>query len=216
MFVAFEGPEGSGKSTQVQLLAAALSEAGYDVVRTREPGGTPIGERVRALVLDPICEEMLPSTEALLYAAARAQLVGEVIAPALRGGAIVISDRYVDSTLAYQIGGRGLPESNVRALQAIATAGILPDLRVLLDVPVAVGLARRYREGTEVNRLDEADVAFHDRVATYYRGLAAADPAGWLRLDALRPPDALAAEIRAAVLARVGIAPPLALISEEQ
>lgn len=194
-FLVFEGPEGSGKSTQARLLAEALAIDGYQVVRLREPGGTPIGEQVRAVLLDRGNEAMLPTTEVLLYAAARAQLVGEVIRPALEAGSVIICDRFVDSTLAYQVGGRGLEYGDVAAIQQVATGGLRPDLRVLLDLPVEVGLRRRYADSPQVNRLDAADPAFHERVRQCYLSLADRDPGGWVVLEAERPTDELAAEI---------------------
>lgn len=215
LFIVFEGPEGSGKSTQARRLEDSLRGTGVEVIRTREPGGTTIGEQVRSLLLDPERTDMLPLTEALLYAASRAQLVGEVIEPALRRGAIVISDRFVDSSLAYQVGGRGLPAAEVTTLQRIATGGLAPHLRILLDLPVTVGLARRYRAASEVNRLDAAERDFHDRVAAFYHRLVAANPEAWLRLDAERPLDDLAEAILTAVRSRISDTERAAIISEE-
>lgn len=202
-FIVFEGPEGSGKSTQASLLADRLTGAGYPVVRTREPGGTLISERVRTVLLDHDSYAMLPQTEALLYAAARAQLVGEVIRPALENGAIVICDRYVDSSLAYQVGGRGLPYDDVLGIQRLATGGLWPDVRILLDLPVEIGLGRRFATGDSVNRLDAASVDFHERVRACYLDLAARKPAGWLVLNAEDPAPVLAARIATEVAARL-------------
>jgi dTMP kinase len=202
-FLAFEGPEGSGKSTQAKLLAETLVAAGHNVVRTREPGGTPISERVRTVLLDHASYAMLPQTEALLYAAARAQLVGQVIRPALEEGAIVICDRYVDSSLAYQVGGRGLPFEDVLGIQRLATGGLWPDLRVLLDLPVDVGLSRRFEAGDPVNRLDIASREFHERVRACYLELAAREPGRWLVLNAEEPVEALASRIAAEVETRL-------------
>jgi dTMP kinase len=202
-FLVFEGPEGSGKSTQARLLAEALVETGHSTVRTREPGGTPISERVRTVILDHDSYAMLPQTEALLYAAARAQLVGQVIRPALEDGAIVICDRYVDSSLAYQVGGRGLPFEDVLGIQRLATGGLWPDLRILLDLPVEVGLQRRYEAGDPVNRLDAASREFHERVRACYLDLASREPATWLVLNADEPVAALAARIKTEVMARL-------------
>lgn len=202
-FIVFEGPEGAGKSTQASTLAETLTRAGFHVVRTREPGGTTIGERIRAVLLDADNYAMLPETEALLYAAARAQLVGETIRPALQAGSVVVCDRFVDSSLAYQAGGRGLKMSEVLALQALATGGLRPDLRILLDLPVRIGLNRRLADPRQVNRLDTAEIAFHERVRACYQELADADAPGWLKLDAEEPAAELAAQIGAAMLSRL-------------
>ena len=202
-FLAFEGPEGSGKSTQARELAETLSRSGYRVVRTREPGGTPIGERVRSIILDPESSTMSAETEALLYAASRAQLVGQVIRPALAEGAVVICDRFIDSSLAYQSGGRGLPFADVAGIQCLATRGLRPDLRILLDLPVAMGLARRFADAPQINRLDTADEAFHERVRTCYLDLAARDPDGWVVINADAPADEIAARIADLVAARL-------------
>lgn len=186
LFVTFEGPEGAGKSTQVELLRAAL--AGRDPVVTREPGGTPLGERIRDLLLHAGVA-MTAEAEMLLFMASRAELVGRVIAPALAAGRIVVADRYHDATLAYQGGGRGVatwwPESFPR-----------PDLTFLLDVPVEEGLARVGRAGRAADRLESEAVEFHRAVVGAYRRLAAAEPERWVRLDATRPPE----EVHAAVM----------------
>jgi dTMP kinase len=205
VLIAFEGPEGSGKSTQARRLAERLAGAGWDVVLTREPGGTPIGERIRGIVLDPANCAMLAETEALLYSAARAQHVGEVIRPALERGAVVVCDRYVDSTLAYQGGGRGLAIDALRSIQTLATGGLEPNLRVLLDLPVEVGLARRLGSGDEVNRLDLAELDFHRRVRNAYRELAWADPDGWVTVDASVPAEDVTERIVRTVALRVGL-----------
>ena len=202
-FLVFEGPEGSGKSTQSRLLAAALGEAGFHVVPTREPGGTTISESVRAILLDPDNYAMLAATEALLYAASRAQLVGQVIRPALEDGAVVVCDRFMDSSLAYQVGGRGLRFADVEGIQRLATGGLRPDLRILLDLPVDVGLARRFDDPLQVNRLDATDQAFHERVRIFYHDLATHDPEGWVVLDAEAPVSDLAARINEIVFARL-------------
>src|SRR5262249_44090333 len=150
--------EGAGKSTQARLLAIRLKSEGLDVVLTREPGGTPIAEQVRKILLDQANCAMLAETEALLYSAARAQHVGDVIRPALERGAVVVCDRFADSTLAYQGGGRGLSMGDLRAVQRLATGGLTPALRILVDLPVEVGLRRRFGAADEVNRLDVAGV----------------------------------------------------------
>ncbi len=186
-FVTFEGPEGAGKSTQVELLRAAL--AAREPVVTREPGGTPLGERIRDLLLHSDVD-MTAETEMLLFMAARAELVGRVIAPALRAGRIVIADRYHDSTLAYQGGARGAatwwPESFPR-----------PDRTILLELPPEEGLARQRRGGRPADRMESEDVAFHRTVAEAYRRLADAEPGRFVRVDATRPVE----EVHEAVMA---------------
>src|ERR671913_1839503 len=157
--IAFEGVEGSGKSTQLELLRQALEGRGCEVVVTREPGGTPAGERVRSLLLDPGVE-LHPRAEALLFAAARAELVERVIRPALERGAVVLCDRYLDSSLAYQGGARGLGRGPVEDVNRFATGALLPDLVVLLDLDPASGLRRR---SGELDRIEAQDLAFHRR-----------------------------------------------------
>jgi dTMP kinase len=142
-FITLEGPEGCGKSTQLQLLATFLREMGYDVLTTREPGGTPIGEQIRSILLDPEHSEMLPPTEFLLFSAARAQHVGQVIRPYLDRGFLVLCDRYADSSLAYQGYGHQLDLELLRAITKFATGGLMPDLTVYLDLPIDIGLQRK-------------------------------------------------------------------------
>ncbi|MFC4997286.1 dTMP kinase [Dactylosporangium cerinum] len=194
IFIVFEGGEGAGKSTQVRHLAEALRGLGRDVVVTREPGATPLGERIRSLVLDPpevTGEVVTPRAEALLYAADRAHHVASVVRPALARGAVVISDRYVDSSLAYQGAGRTLPVDEVSWLSKWATGGLKPDLVVLLDLEPAVGLARAGRRG-DADRLESESLAFHERVRYAFLDLASADPSRYLVLDASLPADSLA------------------------
>ena len=194
--IAFEGVEGSGKSTQLELLRRLLEERGREVLVTREPGGTPAGERVRALVLDPAVE-LHPRAEALLFAAARAELVEAVIRPALERGAVVLCDRYLDSSLAYQGGARGLGRGPVEQINRFATGGLLPDLVVLLDLDPAAGLARRARDP---DRIEAQDLGFHRRVRDAFRDLAAAEPGRFAVVDAAAPVEEVADQIRAAVL----------------
>lgn len=200
-FITFEGPEGCGKTTQARRLAAALEAEGVSVRLTREPGGTPIAEQVREVLLRPDNAAMLAQTEALLYLAARAQHTAEVIQPALAAGATVICDRYTDSTLAYQGYGHGLPLAELMRMDAFATGGLRPDLTVYLDLPVAVGLARK--QGPEWNRLEGQALAFHERVRAGYQALIARAPERYLVLDAERPIDELAAAVTAAVVERL-------------
>lgn len=175
LFITFEGVEGSGKSTQLQGLATQLKARGLDVVVTREPGGTPIAEDIRAVLLDPAHGGMGTMTELLLYAAARAQHLHELIQPALAAGKIILCDRFADSTTAYQGGGRGVARETLAALHRLATGGLQPDLTVLLDVSAEDGLARARTRG-RTDRLEQESVAFHTRVRDTYLELAAAEP----------------------------------------
>jgi dTMP kinase len=196
-FIVFEGPEGGGKTLQVRTLADRLRLTGVEVAETREPGGTRVGDSLRTLLLG-LGEgdyAILPETEVLMLAAARAQHVREVIAPALARGAWVICDRYVDSTYAYQGGGHGIDLHQLEPIQRYATGGLEPDLRVLLDVPVEVGLARRHADPASINRIDLAAIDFHQRVRTMYQQLAAASPQSWLVIDAEQAPDTIANQI---------------------
>jgi len=182
LFITFEGPEGSGKTTQLRLLAAWLREGGHEVTCTREPGGTPISEAIRDVLLDPSRREMRPETEILLFSAARAQIVGQVIRPLLAEGAIVLCDRYADSTFAYQGYGRGLHLATLRIITAFATGGLVPDLTVYLDIPIEEGLRRKPAE--EWNRLEAQALAFHQRVRDGYLAMTEAEPQRWLAVDA--------------------------------
>jgi dTMP kinase len=187
LFVAFEGGEGAGKSTQSKLLATWLNERGYEVVTTREPGATPIGRQLRQLLLDPDSGEIAPRAEALLYAADRAQHVAMVIRPALARGAVVVSDRYVDSSLAYQGVGRSLSTGEVERLSQFATSGLRPDVTVLLDVPVTDGLGRTSVRDEVPDRLEAESTEFHERVRAAFRELAEASPDRYLVIDARLP-----------------------------
>lgn len=199
MFIAFEGGEGAGKSTQEERLVAHLTEQGYDVVRTREPGGTPAGEAIRAIVLSPEYEGLDDRAEALLFAASRGEHVARVIRPALNRGAVVVCDRYLDSSVAYQGAGRDLGTDVVRELSLWATDALLPDLTIVLDIDPKVGLARLASR----DRLEAQPLAYHQRVRQAYLDLAAEEPQRYLVIDAQRDPDAIAAEIRNAVDVRM-------------
>jgi len=201
-FVTFEGGEGSGKSTQLERLAARLRARGLDPLATREPGGTPLAEGIRELLLDP-ARRPSPMSEALLMEAARADLVANVIRGALAAGRIVLCDRYDDSTLAYQGAGRGLDLELLRTLNRAATEGLKPDLTVLLDLDPATGLRRRARAETPVNRLDREPEAFHARVRARYIELAAAEPRRFVVLDGALPPERLEALVWSALEPRL-------------
>ncbi|HLI51898.1 MAG TPA: dTMP kinase [Thermomicrobiaceae bacterium] len=198
-FIAFEGTEGAGKSTQIGRLAAELTNRGYQVVVTREPGGTTIGEAIRQVLLSGSHDAMLPEAEALLNTAARAQHVSEVIQPALRAGKVVLTDRFSGSTLAYQGYGRGLDQADLVALQRFAFGDLRPDLTLLLDVPVDVGQARRRASEKALDRLDAASVDFHLRVRDGFLQLARQDPQGWRIIRADRPAADVSREVLAAV-----------------
>lgn len=199
-FIVFEGPEGGGKTSQLERLASELRARNISVVTTREPGGTELGNQVRALLLGLTDYAILPETEVLLLAAARAQHVHDVIAPALSEDAVVLCDRYVDSTYAYQGAGRGLGLVPLTRIQEFATGGLEPDLRLLLDIPVEVGLERRYAEASSVNRIDLADHGFHQRVRAAYLSAARENPEGWVVVDAEQDPEAVAMAILRACL----------------
>ncbi len=188
LFITFEGGEGSGKTTQLRLLARRLRAFPEEVVETRDPGGTTIGKEIRTLLLSPESVRMSESAELLLYEASRAQLVREVIAPALARGAIVLSDRFTDSTLAYQGYGRGLDRNLIHRLNQLATAGLRPDLTLLLDVDPQVGLARCARmasaEATSRDRIEQEPLAFHLRTREGYLALAGQEPGRIRVLDA--------------------------------
>ena len=191
-FVTIEGGEGAGKSTLLAALAGRAREAGGEVVTCREPGGTGLGERLREALLGASSGEPPdPRAELLVFASARAQLVAEVIRPALERGALVLCDRYLDSTVAYQHHGRGIERAEVDAVNAVATGGLLPDLTLLLDLPPYEGLRRVGRAG---DYLESEPLDFHRRVRAGYLAEASASPGRWLVLDATRPPETLAEE----------------------
>jgi dTMP kinase len=204
VFITFEGPEGSGKSTQSRRLADWLVDQGQTVVVTYEPGGTALGDAIRRLVLEPDQQRRVGArAEALLFAAARAQLVDEVIRPALERSEIVICDRFADSSIAYQSGGRGLVEQVVESLVAFATQGLEPNLTILLDLDVSTGLTRKM--GSARDRLENEDLSFHERVRQAYLARAETCADRVIVLNATRGVDDLADEIRrrvSALLAR--------------
>ena len=195
VFITFEGGDGSGKSTQAGLLTDWLTDAGRTVVRTREPGGTDLGHELREIVLHRR-GHIVPRAEALIYAADRAQHIATVVRPALERGEVVIQDRYLDSSVAYQGVGRVLDAQEVRSLSLWATEGLLPDLTVLLDLDPAVGRTRLDEARTRYDRLEAEAAEFHERVRAAYLGLAEAEPDRFLVLDAGDPVDAVAAAIR--------------------
>ncbi len=211
-FLTLEGPDGSGKSTAAQRLAARLADEGYDTVLTREPGGTALGEEVRQILLHAPTLDPALTTDALLFNAARAQLVAQVIVPALDRGAIVVCDRFADSTLAYQGYGSGQPLAGLRTLASFATGGLEPDLTVLLDLPVEEGLRRK---GGEVNRFEiDADVAFHERVREGFLTLAAESPGRFLVVDATRPADEIDGAVSDELRRRLPVGGSISRLSE--
>ena len=206
MFITLEGPEGSGKSSQIKLLAQFLIEKGFAVVQTREPGGTRIGDEIRACVHRVENVEMAPIAEMLLYSASRAQLVEELIRPSLAANKIVLCDRFYDSTIAYQGYGRGLDLADLHTVIKIATGGLKPDLTLLLDIDVQRGLARRTGGGLEMNRLDLEAIDFHQRVRKGYHQLVAQEPERWIVIDADRSIDEVQASLREEIVTRLEIA----------
>ena len=203
MFITLEGPEGSGKTSQTPLLAEFLTARGLRVVTTREPGGTDIGNQVREVLTRMENTAMQPRTEILLFLAARAQLVEELIRPKLAQGSIVICDRYADSTLAYQGYGHGLDLDLLRMFLNFATGKLWPDLTLLFDIDPEEGLLRRKRGDGEWNRLDAYALAFHQRVRAGYRALASQDPQRWVVIDASQSFDQVQAQIRQVVIERL-------------
>jgi dTMP kinase len=198
-FITLEGPDGSGKSSQVAELVSAVEAEGYDVLSTREPGGTQIGDQVRKVLFDMQNKGMHPRSEILLFQSSRAQIVEELIRPALAAGKVVISDRYSDSTLAYQGYGHGVDLSELARIVDYATGGLRPDLTILFDVDAREGLSRR-DSGGDWNRLDDYDLAFHKRVQDGYKKLASEDQDRWRTIDASQNAEGVAKDLQSAVL----------------
>jgi dTMP kinase len=195
LFITFEGPDGSGKTTQARMLTEYLQSRGLPVLHTREPGGTAISEQIRDVVLSNRNQSIQHETEALLFSAARAQIVAELIRPALAARKIVICDRYADSTMAYQGYGLGLDLDALRAITRFATGGLVPDLTFYIDVPAEVGLARRHRG--ETNRLDQKDLAYHAKVRDGFLKMARAEPQRWVVIDGTRSVEQVQRDVRA-------------------
>jgi dTMP kinase len=203
VFITFEGPDGSGKTTQIRMLTEWLQEQGYKVVLTREPGGTDIGDQIRTVLHDPENTAMDARAEVLLYSADRAQHVAQRIRPALAAGQVVISDRYYDSTLAYQGYGRGLDLAVLRTITAFATRELIPDLSFYLDISPQAGLERRQSSGEEWNRLDAEALEFHQQVRDGYLELVKQEPARWEVVDAARSVKEVQRDIRGLVKKRL-------------
>ena len=204
MFITIEGPEGSGKTTATNKVIEELLKRGYDVVRTREPGGTPISEQIRNVILDKENTMMDPRTEALLYAAARRQHLVEKVWPLTKEGKIVICDRYIDSSLAYQGGARGLGVQNIIDVNMFATENTWPDLTLLFDIEPELGLARiSANAAREVNRLDLEKLDFHKKVRNTFLELAKSQPNRFVIIDASKSPEEVSKAALDAILARI-------------
>lgn len=205
MFITLEGPDGSGKTTQMKPLAEFLTRQGYEVLTTCEPGGTAISNQVRNILKNLENKAMHPRTEILLFCAARAQLVEEVIRPHLEKGEIVLSDRYADSTLAYQGYGHGYDLEFLRKLLNFATGGLWPDLTLFLDIEADEGLRRRKTNGGEWNRLDDYALSFHRKVRNGYLEIAQNDPQRWRIIDANQPPEKVTEALCKAVAEKLAL-----------
>lgn len=210
MFITFEGPDGSGKTTQIRRIIDLFAKLEIPLLTTREPGGTEIGNQVREILLNMKNQSMEQRTEILLFNAARAQLVEQVLKPALAQGVIVLSDRFADSTLAYQGYGNEAPIEPLRAILSFATGGLKPDLTLLFDVPSEVGLKRRQTNGEEWNRLDDKNLQYHRRVREGYLRLAAEEPDRWIVLDAGQPTELVTREVVRRMIER-GVLPSSAM-----
>lgn len=202
-FLVLEGGEGGGKSTQADLVVQWLREQGRTVLQTRQPGGTPVGSRLREILLDPATGSLDPRTESLVYAADKAEHVATVIAPALARGEVVVCDRYVDSTLAYQGAGRAIDATELARVAAWATGDLRPHLTVVLDVDPEVGLVRAGRAGDGHDRIEAEPLEFHRRVRQHFLDLAAERPAEYLVVDADREPATVHAEVREVLESRL-------------
>lgn len=211
MFITFEGIEGCGKSTQISLLANHLQQAGYRVVLTREPGGCPIADKIRSILLDSANSALTPMTELMLYAAARAQHLTDVVRPALADGALVLCDRFSDATRAYQAFGRGIDRQTMETLNDMACDGLAPHLTILLDCPVEVGLGRARQRieitsGPREERFELESMLFHQKVRDGYLQLAADEPDRFISIDAAGgTPEHVAKSILAAITPRLGV-----------
>ncbi|HEY4300888.1 MAG TPA: dTMP kinase [Candidatus Didemnitutus sp.] len=205
-FISFEGSEGSGKSTQIASLAARLQKAGFEVVATREPGGTEIGEQIRNIIVhNSRGDEMCPETELLLFTAARAQVVREVIAPALARGAVVLTDRFLDSSTVYQGIARNLDPGPVDQINRFAVADVMPDLTVVIDVPTEVSLQRIRRRASDLpDRMERENISFYTKVREGYLLLAKQWPERVVVIDGTHPPEAIEKRIWAEVERRLG------------
>ena len=203
MFITLEGPEGSGKTSHIPYIVEYLREKGHIVFPTREPGGTSISEQIRDILHDLKNAEMHPRTETLLYQAARAQIVEQVIKPRLADGEIVISDRYYDSTIAYQGYGHQQDLEQVRALVKYATGGLVPDLTILLDLDVETGLRRKKQNNAEWNRMDDHQVEFYQRVRAGYSEMVKQEPNRWVVVDSGQKWDDVQDELRKVILEKL-------------
>ena len=203
MFITLEGPEGSGKTSQIPALAEFIKDAGYEVIVTREPGGTPVGDQIREVLMNLKNVSIVPRTEILLFLAARAQHVESVIRPALELGKVVLCDRFGDSTLAYQGYGHNTDLPTLRSLLDFSTGGLKPDLTLLLDIPVSKGIERKQDNCSEWNRLDAYAVAFHERVRQGYLALANEEPNRWVVINAAHDKEKVQESMRQAVMQRL-------------
>lgn len=203
MFITIEGPDGGGKTTQMNMLVPVLEERGLDIVRTREPGGTDIGDQIRSVIMDMKNKSMDPRAEILLFCASRAQLVSELIRPSLAAGKIVLCDRYADSTIAYQGYGHGLDRVALKNLLDFATGGLKPDLTLLLDISAEAGLRRRITNHDEWNRMDDYALQFHERVRKGYLEMAAAEPDRFAVINADRLKEEIHEEIVSVIMRKL-------------